>query len=273
MRIIHHAKQVYLSPLSEKPHISLENRISSGVYALICRVTNKVYVGSSVHLGLRLLDYTQPAYLAQQTRRPILKAIVKYGLINFIFIVLETCNSTDTLQREQYWIDLLNPEYNLSPTAGSTLGITLSEETKAKIRAAHMGKTHSLETRRLMSETRRGPNNPMFGKSPLVLDCPKARASEETRALLSAFIALKGPEGPLSGIPRPAEVIHLMRVNHPHTKAVYQYTSDKVTFVAVYDSIRQAAELTGISRGYLTRCLNQGILAHGKWFFSLTPLV
>jgi hypothetical protein len=32
-----------------------------------------------------------------------------------------------------------------------------------------LGKTHTLETRRLMSETRRGPNNPMFGKSPSAL--------------------------------------------------------------------------------------------------------
>jgi len=261
MQIIQHAKRIYFNPLTEKAIISLENRNTSGVYSLICKVNNKIYVGSSINLSNRLLDYMQPAYLAQRTNRPILRALVKYGLINFYFIVLETCHRTEVLQREQYWLDLLGPEYNLSPTAGSTLGVPLSKETKAKLRAAHLGKTRSPETRKLMSETRRGPKNPNFGKSP----------SEETRALLSA--ALKGPEGPLSGIPRPAEVIHLMRVNHPHTKAVYQYTQDKKEFIAKYNSIRQAAELTGISRGYLTRCLNQGILAHGKWFFSLTPLV
>lgn len=60
------------------------------------------------------------------------------------------------LEREQYWLDLISPEYNLSPTAGSTLGISLSTETKAKLRVAHLGKSHSLETRKLMSETRKG---------------------------------------------------------------------------------------------------------------------
>jgi group I intron endonuclease len=260
MTIIYHAKRVYLSPLSEKKAIILENRNSSGVYALICRVNNKFYIGSSINLTNRLLDYMQPAYLAQQTNRPILRAIIKYGLMNMIFVVLETCYMTDTLQREQYWLDLLEPEYNISPKAGSTLGVTLSEETKAKLRFAHLGKTHTLETRLHMSETRRGPNNPMFGKSP----------SEETRALLSTI--LKGPNGPLSGIPRPAEVISLMRTNHPHTKALFQYNSDQTTLVAKYDSIRQAAKLSGISRDYISKCLKTGALAHGKWYFSSTLL-
>jgi group I intron endonuclease len=221
MTIICYAKRVYLSPLSEKKGIIMENKGSAGVYALICRVSNKFYVGGSINLTNRLLDYMQPAYLAQQTNRPILRAIVKYGLIHFIFVILETCHVTDTLQREQYWLDLLKPEYNLSPTAASTLGITLTEETKAKLRFARLGKTHSLETRLHMSETRRGPNNSWFGKS----------HTEETKPRIST--ALKGPNGPLSGIPRPVEVISLMRKNHPHTKAIFQYASDQITLCLV----------------------------------------
>src|SRR5436305_901550 len=223
MFIVHHAKRIYLSPLSEKLDISLENRGSSGVYALICKVNNKFYVGSSVYLANRLLDYMQPAYLAKKANRPILRAIFKYGLINFIFIVLETCHITDTLQREQYWIDLLKPEYNLCKVAGSTLGVALSEETKAKLSVAHKGKTHSLETRMLMSETRRGSNNPMFGKT----------ISEEAKMKLSQ--ALKGPNGPLSGVPRSPKTIKLMRTNHPHTKRVYQYDLDQLTLISQFD--------------------------------------
>jgi len=249
MRTFLFAKRIYFAPHTEKSIISLENRNTPGVYALICRVTNKIYVGSSINLGPRLLDYMQPAYLGIRASSPVIRAIVKYGFINFCFVILETCLLESVLEREQYWLDFLKPEYNLSPTAGSTLGIYLSEETKTKLSLAHLGKTHTLETRRLMSETRRGPNHPMFGKSP----------SEETRANNHNF-----------GLIRSAETVDLMRKNHPNTKTIYQYASDQITFIAKFDSIRQAALLTGLSRNYISRCLALGTLAHGKWFFSLS---
>jgi group I intron endonuclease len=261
MRIIHHAKRIYFFPLSEKARISIENRNQAGVYALICRVTNKNYVGGSVNLAHRLLDYMQPAYLAKQANRPIVRAIVKYGVVNFAFIVLETCNPSETLTREQYWLDLLNPDYNLCRKAGSTLGVPLSVEAKAKLSTAHLGKTHTLETRRLMSETRKGSNAYWYGKM----------HSEETKAKIAA--SLKGPLSPCFGVPRSSETVALMRANHPHTKRVYQFASDQISLVAKFDSIRQAAELTGISRNYIYLCIKQEKLAHGKWFFSLTPPV
>lgn len=164
MSILLYAKRIYFAPHTDKFLISLENLHSSGVYTLICMETNRVYIGSSVKLGARFLDYMQPKYLGSRPNSPLIKAIIKYGYINFCFAVLETCKPWEVLEREQYWLDLIRPEYNLSPTAGSTLGISLSEEAKAKIGAARKGQTLSLETRLLMSETRRGPNNPMFGK-------------------------------------------------------------------------------------------------------------
>jgi group I intron endonuclease len=110
MRILIYAKRIYLNPPSEKPLISLENRDQAGVYALICKVTQKFYIGGSVYLGCRLLDYMQPAYLARRENSPVTRAILKYGLQNFCFIVLETCELEHTLVREQYWIDLLKPD-------------------------------------------------------------------------------------------------------------------------------------------------------------------
>jgi hypothetical protein len=52
----------------------------------------------------------QPAYLARRENSPVTRAILKYGLQNFCFIVLETCELEHTLVREQYWIDLLKPD-------------------------------------------------------------------------------------------------------------------------------------------------------------------
>ena len=44
------------------------------------------------------------------------------------------------LEREQYYIDTLNPQYNIAKVAGSTLGVLQSETTKQSISKALKGK-------------------------------------------------------------------------------------------------------------------------------------
>ena len=129
----------------------------------------------------------QPAYLGSRPNSPLVKAIIKYGYINFYFTVLETCKPYEVLEREQYWLDLISPEYNLSPTAGSTLGISLSTETKAKLRVAHLGKSHSLETRKLMSETRKG-------KLPIGMERNITRYLKQRYPLLSKEFSIHNTE-------------------------------------------------------------------------------
>lgn len=65
------------------------------------------------------------------------KALLKHGYSNFkgrASEILEYCDKDEVLSREQYYLDLLKPEYNVLKKAGSSLGFTHSEETKAKMR-------------------------------------------------------------------------------------------------------------------------------------------
>jgi group I intron endonuclease len=66
----------------------------------------------------------------------IYSGLLKYGYSNFTLEILEYCDSSETIQREQYYLDLLKPEYNILLTAGSRLGSKHSEQTRAKISAA-----------------------------------------------------------------------------------------------------------------------------------------
>lgn len=52
---------------------------------------------------------------------------MKYGYSNFILEILEYCDKFDLLNREQYYMNLLKPEYNVLLTAGSNLGFKHSE--------------------------------------------------------------------------------------------------------------------------------------------------
>jgi len=66
----------------------------------------------------------------------ISRALVKYGYSNFTLEIVEYCDVSVLLEREQHYLDLLKPTYNIAKIAGSTLGIPKSAETKVKISQA-----------------------------------------------------------------------------------------------------------------------------------------
>lgn len=90
--------------------------------------------------------------------------------------ILEYCEKSDLLAREQYNLDKLKPQYNTLKIAISSLYYKDSEETKAKIskslkgryvkeKSALFGRTATEETKNLMSKKKAKENNPLFGKT------------------------------------------------------------------------------------------------------------
>src|SRR4051812_49703697 len=113
-----------------------------------------MYIGSSINIGNRLVDYL----VYNNTNEYLQNAIKKYGLENFTFAVVEFCDLEVLLQQEQHYLDILfslsaNLRYNFNPTAGSSLGYKHTEEVRAKISEAKTGKSHTPETLAKMSDS------------------------------------------------------------------------------------------------------------------------
>lgn len=72
----------------------------------------------------------------------IYKALLKYGYSNFKLEILEYTSQETVLAREQYYIDLFKPEYNILSNANSSYGYKHSEESLFKIRA-HLKKLNN----------------------------------------------------------------------------------------------------------------------------------
>ena len=51
----------------------------------------------------------------------IYKSLLAYGYENFTLEILEYCDPAFILEREQYYLDTLKPEYNILKVAGSSL--------------------------------------------------------------------------------------------------------------------------------------------------------
>lgn len=66
----------------------------------------------------------------------ISKALIKYGHLNFSLEIIEYCEPTKCIEKEQYFMDLLNPAYNICRTAGSPLGRKHSSVTRAEMVAS-----------------------------------------------------------------------------------------------------------------------------------------
>jgi group I intron endonuclease len=87
----------------------------------INKLNNKRYVGSSVNLRRRLLEYYNINRLLRESSRPINLAILEHGFSNFSFAVLEFCNIKDLMGREKYYFELLIPEYNVLKIPGNPI--------------------------------------------------------------------------------------------------------------------------------------------------------
>lgn len=133
---------VYSDLKSEKASILTDNKGKSGVYKWTNKINGKIYIGSSVNLSNRLRNYFNISYLSDLKDIMIIyKALLAHGFDNFKLEILEYCNPSELIEREQYYIDLLKPEYNILKVAGSSLGVKRSIETIAKIRAGALSRS------------------------------------------------------------------------------------------------------------------------------------
>jgi group I intron endonuclease len=228
------------------------------------KLTNDIYIGQSIDLSKRFKKYFTLSYLKSKNSLIISRALIKYGFSNFSVTILEYCEKSDLLAREQYYFDKLNPQYNILKIAGSSLYHKHSEETKAKIskslkgvyvkeKSALFGCTATEETKNLMRALRSKKakeNNPLFGKThdKSTIELMKQKAlgrvhSDETKLKMSAA---KG-------------------------STIYIYekcSSEGFKLIGSFVSARRAGKFLEISGSTIIRYKNSGEIFKDRYKFS-----
>lgn len=136
---------LYIDSLLNKSNILIENKGKSGIYRWVNILSNKSYIGSSTNITKRLRKYYCINYLNNKIIKDnsrIYRALLEYGHSNFNLEILEYCDKKSLITREQYYLDLLKPEYNICKTAGSMLGFKHSEKTLLKFKNRETGTGH-----------------------------------------------------------------------------------------------------------------------------------
>jgi group I intron endonuclease len=108
------------------------------IYTLSHPETNEVrYVGKTINIKRR---YKQHLYDKRTTHKSSwVKSLKQLGL-KPIMTIIETCNETNWIDREKFWITQFDNLTNLLDGGGVHYTRTTKEETKAKISAIHKGK-------------------------------------------------------------------------------------------------------------------------------------
>jgi group I intron endonuclease len=137
--------------------IKIEGKYNySGIYCLKNTLDERCYVGSAQKLNYRLWNHKHKLIKGTHANNILQNFVNKHGIDSIYFEILEPVEINNLIIREQYFIDVLKPEFNILPKAGSSAGTIMSEEQKIKISKNRTGILHTEDTKRRISETMTG---------------------------------------------------------------------------------------------------------------------
>lgn len=270
--------KVYNNMLTDKENILNDFKNQSGIYLIHNLVNGKQYVGSASYFNKRLSAYYFPSMLTDN--RLITRSILKYGHDNFSLVIIEivTANKDNLkkiiLEREQYFIDTLKPQLNLSPTAGSNFGYKYSEETKLMWSKLRMGRKLSEETKATLSKLFSGELNPFWGKT------------HNQDALLRIRLSKIGELNPMFGKEKSPQFLEQMyrdksgsnnpmfgKTHSPQTlskirKAVWVYDSTEKSLIKKYEGTVQLKKDMKMGYDTIKKYLDSNKSYKGKLFRS-----
>jgi len=231
----------------------------NGVYCIINIVNNKKYVGSCAakdFIYMRLMHHKKDLENKKHCNIKLQRAFNKYGIENFIFEILEICVPENCIKREQYYIDLLKPEYNIAKIAGNTLGRICSEETRQKIRKKALERYEkNSELREFMSKIQTGLKRSEESIALRVKKQLGRKHSEKTKQKMSDsrkdfFKSEKGIKQKQDASKRMSNRIITDEVKENMKKANRENKGKKVIFndVDIYNSVIEASEILKINK-------------------------
>lgn len=167
----------------------------AGVYKLTCIKNDKVYIGKSVYISARISRHKNSKITDKNRKWHLQNAIIKHGWDSFKVEILEIFNDFDKrnedhkrliLEKEAHYIELFDSTnrekgYNKCKFSTDCTGTVCSEETRAKLRKAHLGKKMSPEAIEKTRQANLGRKNSDASKEKMRLAHLGKTCSEETR--------------------------------------------------------------------------------------------
>jgi group I intron endonuclease len=128
------------------------------IYGIVNKINGKKYIGSAFVFTRRKNKHLSELRRGVHHSSILQNAWNKYGEDNFEFQILEEIDEKQILiEREQWWLDNSEREYNICPIAGNCERRKHTEESKRKIGEYNKTKrVFTEETRKKISDSKKG---------------------------------------------------------------------------------------------------------------------
>jgi len=237
----------YLNSAEYKKNVYTENRGRSGIYLWLNTINDKYYVGSANNLSKRFSQYYSEKYLIR-TSLLIHNALLKNTYDKFYLYILEYCEPKNLIEREQYYLDLFSPQYNILKIAGSSFGFKHTLETLTKISLAKISNTFSKEHKTKLSEISKGKNNSFYDKI------------HTAETLTKMALAKKGVNNPMYG---------KIGKNKKLSKKVYVYNNkESLIFFKIFSFYVETAIHFYCHKRTINRYIDTQKLYKKEWLLS-----
>jgi group I intron endonuclease len=183
----------------------------------------------------------------------ISKALLKYGYSKFKLEILEYCNKNDLITREQYYLDLFKPEYNILKVAGSLSGFKHSESTRERLSKFYSGRVFSKEVRKKISLSLKGRVHTVEALAKMSEAKLGYKKTEEHKNKISA-----------SSVGRTHTDESKFKISKTRGTAIVVYnieTGEKLNF----PSVRSVSRHFSVSNNTIARYIKSGTLFQGKY--------
>lgn len=125
----------------------------SGIYLIVNTISGKRYVGSAINIKNRIAEHKKTLRGNRHGNKRMQNSWNKHGEHNFKFNILATCPKEYLIKMEQWFIDTINPEYNICRVAGSRLGTKMPKDVVDRMSKNRLGKKLSSESIRKRTKT------------------------------------------------------------------------------------------------------------------------
>lgn len=213
----------------------------AGIYQITNLNNGRRYVGSAVRLHKRWAQHLRQLRKGTHHSKLLMRDWIGHGEDRFRFEVLEPVKRKEhVVAVEQVFLDMLKPEYNTAPRAGSPLGVRHSDSTKQKFRAAQSRRHAGLNLTPVDQYSLRGELVARFSS---LLEAEQSTPGARRRQILGVArgqrdVSHAGFIWRFSGDSIDAHAVSVSA----HHLPVAQISADDGAVIAVYSTPQEAAE-------------------------------